>query len=159
MIDETDLDIIEELRKDGRASFSDIAEKLNLATSTVTGRFQKLEVNGVITGFRPEIDYEKLGFELTAMIDIKAEADRILETVEKLESNTRVISFFEVTGDTDMIIISRFLNREDMNSFLKELQQTEGIRSTETQVILTEPKLEDNMDLKEILEEKRDIKN
>jgi len=156
MIDDTDLEIIEELKNDGRASFSDIADKLGLATSTVTGRFQKLEENGVITGFSPKIDYEKLGFELTAMIDIKAEANRIVETVEELESKTRVISFFEVTGDTDMIIVCRFLDREDMNSFLKELQQTEGIKSTETNVILTEPKLEDNMELKKLLKENRE---
>jgi|APHM01.1.fsa_nt_gi Transcriptional regulators len=154
MIDETDLDIIEELKKDGRASFSDIAEKLGLATSTVTGRFQKLEEKEIITGFNPEIDYEKLGFELTAMIDIKAEADKIVETVETLESKTRVISFFEVTGETDMILVSRFLDREDMNQFLKDLQQTEGIKSTETNVILTEPKLEDNIDLKKLMKEK-----
>lgn len=156
MIDETDLEIIDELKKDGRASFSDIAEKLGIATSTVTGRFQKLEEKGVITGFSPKIDYEKLGFELTAMIDIKAESGKIIETAENLESNTRVISFFEVTGDTDMIIVSRFLDRQDMNNFIKELQQEEGIESTETNVILTQPKLEDNMNLKKILEEDRD---
>jgi len=157
MIDDTDLDIIEELKKDGRASFSDIADKLGLATSTVTVRFQKLEEKNIVNGFNPEIDYEKLGFELTAMIDIKAEPKKILKTVEKLESRTRVISLFEVTGNTDIIIVSRFLHRKDMNQFLKELQQTEGIKSTETNVILTEPKLEDNMDLKKILKEKRDL--
>lgn len=159
MIDDTDLEIIEELKKDGRASFSDIADELGIATSTVTGRFQKLEERGVITGFNPKIDYEKLGFELMAMIDIKAESSKILETAEELECNTRVISFFEVTGGTDMIIVSRFLDRQDMNSFIKKLQQKEGIKSTETNVILTEPKLEDNMDLKEILEEKRDVQS
>ncbi len=154
MIDSTDLEIIDKLKKDGRASFSDIADDLGLATSTVTGRFQKLEEQGVITGFIPKIDYEKLGFELMAMIDIKAESGDIPDTAEKLESNNRVISFFEVTGDTDMVIVSRFLDRKEMNEFIKKLQQTKGIKSTETNVILTEPKLEDNMNLKEILKEK-----
>jgi len=149
MIDDTDLDIIDLLKEDGRASFSDIADELDLATSTVAGRVQKLQEKEIITGFTPSIDYEKLGFELTAMIAIKAESNKIVETAKNLESNERVISFFEVTGETDMILISRFLDREDMNSFLKELQQTQGIKSTETNVILTTPKIEDNMDLKE----------
>lgn len=156
MIDDTDLKILDELRKDGRASFSDIADKLGIATSTVTGRFQKLEEKGIITGFKPEIDYEELGFELTAMIAIKAEAEKIEDTAQILESNKRVISFFEVTGKTDMIVISRFIDRQDMNAFLKELQQTEGIMSTETNVILTPPKLEDNMDLRELAREEND---
>jgi len=147
MVDRTDLKILEELRKDGRVSYSDIADKLGLATSTVTGRVQKMKNKEIITGFKPEIDYENLGFELTAMIAVKAKADEIENTAEKLESNERVISFFEVTGKTDMIVISRFIDREDMNSFLKNIQKTRGIESTETNVILTPPKLDDNMNL------------
>lgn len=151
MIDDTDLKIIGELKKDGRASFSDIADELGIATSTVTGRFQKLEEEGIITGFSPKIDYEELGFELTAMINIRAESGRVPEVAEELKTKERVISFFEVTGETDMVLISRFIDREDMNSFLKELQETSGIKSTETNVILTTPKLEDNMDMEELM--------
>lgn len=153
MIDETDLKILDELRKDGRASFSDIADTLGVATSTVTGRFQKLQERGILTGFTPEIDYEELGFDLTAMIAITAEAEMIEQTAEKLEANERVISFFEVTGKTDMIVISRFIDRKDMNSFLKEIQQTEGVRSTETNVILTPPTIDDNIDFRELAQE------
>ena len=152
MIDETDIKIIDYLRKDGRASFSEIADDIGLATSTVAGRVQKLEEKGIITGFRPVIDYEELGFKLTAMIDIRAESQKIVETAEKLKQNERVISFFEVTGETDMIIISRFTDRKDMNSFLKTLQSTDGIKSTETNVVLTEPRFEDNIDIKSLLD-------
>lgn len=157
MLDDTDLQILDYLRENGRASFSEIAEKMGLATSTVAGRVQKMEDDEIITGYNPSIDYEKLGFELTAMIAIRAESDRIVETAEELESNTRVISFFEVTGKTDMIVISRFLDREDMNNFLKKLQQIDGIKSTETNVILTTPKLNDNMELRKIMKEKTDL--
>lgn len=157
-MDETDLKILEFLRQDGRAAFSDIANEIGLATSTVAGRVQKLEEKGIITGFTTSVDYEKIGFELTAMIAIKAKAEQIVETADKIKSHTRVISFFEVTGETDMIVISRFLGRKDMNAFLKELQQTKGIQSTETNVILTAPKLEDNMGLKQLIKEnKKDL--
>jgi DNA-binding Lrp family transcriptional regulator len=150
MIDETDLKILDELRKEGRATFSDIADTLGLATSTVTARFQKLQERGVLTGFKPEIDYEELGFDLTAMIAVTAEAEKIEDTAEKLMDHERVISFFEVTGTTDMIVISRFIDREDMNAFLKEIQQTDGVRSTETNVILTPPTIDDNIDLRSL---------
>lgn len=151
MIDDTDIEIIDLLREDGRASFSDIADEMGLATSTVAGRVQKLKEKDIITDFEPSIDYEKLGFDLTAMIAIRAQATKIKQAAKKLESNTRVISFFEVTGRTDMIVISRFLDRKDMNQFLKDLQKTEGIKSTETNVILTNPKVDHNMELGKIL--------
>jgi len=156
MVDDTDLEILEHLRNNGRASFSEIADKMGLATSTVAGRVQKMQENKIITGFNPSIDYERLGFELTAMIAVKAEADQIVDTAKTLESHSRVISFFEVTGKTDMIVISRFLDREDMNSFIKELQQTPGIKSTETNVILTTPKINDNMNLEKLMEETKE---
>lgn len=151
-MDKTDISILQELKEDGRASYSDIAEKLGIATSTVTGRVQKLKKKGIIEGFRPSIDYEKLGFELSAMIEIKAESERIPSLAEELKQNERVMSFFEVTGQTDMILVTRFKDREEINSFLKEIQAIKGIESTETHVILTEPKLEDNMDLEKVLE-------
>jgi len=151
MVDQTDVDILEELRKDGRASFSDIGEKLGLATSTVSSRVAMLEEKGILENFRPVINYEKLGFELSAMIDIRADSERIPDLAEELKKNERVMSFFEVTGETDMILVTRFEDREDMNKFLKELQSIEGIQTTETHVILTEPKLEDNMDLEKVL--------
>lgn len=150
-LDRTDTEILEELRKDGRASFSDIGEKLGLATSTVSSRVAMLQENGILENFRPVINYEKLGFDLSAMIDIRADSERIPDLADDLKDNERVMSFFEVTGETDMILVTRFEDREGMNSFLKELQSIKGIQSTETHVILTEPKLEDNMDLEKVL--------
>lgn len=154
MIDDTDLRILQQLKENGRASFSDIADELGIATSTVTSRFQKMREKGILTGFRPVIDYEKLGFDLTAMIDIRAESEKTPEVAEKLQEKDRVISFFEVTGKTDMTLISRFRDREEMNEFVKSLQKTEGVKSTETHIILTPPKLEDNMNLEQLRENK-----
>lgn len=159
MIDDTDLQILEQLRKDGRKSYSNIADELNIATSTVTARIQKMKDNNIITGFKPEINYENLGFEITAMIAIKAKAEKIEETAQQLESNKKAISFFEVTGNTDMIVISRFINRKDMNNFLKQLQQTPGIQSTETNIILTTPKIDDNINLTKLTQENKNKLN
>lgn len=149
MLDDTDLEILDYLRENGRASFSEIADEMDLATSTVAGRVEKMEDEEIISGYRPVIDYEKLGFNLTAMINVKADPSKIQSLSSDLKSRGRVISFFEVTGETDMILVSRFMNRQDMNSFIKSLQTLDGLNSTETKVILTTPKFEDNMELGE----------
>jgi len=150
-IDETDIKILEKLKQNGRKPYSEIAKELNLATSTVAGRVKKMKEQKIIKGFNTLIDYEKLGFNLTAMIAIKAKSEKIPETAETLKNKPRVISFYEVTGKTDMLLISRFQNRENMNQFIKQLQKTPGIHSTETNVILTTPKINDNMDLQKTL--------
>lgn len=154
MIDDTDIQILKKLKEDGRMPLTEIAESLNLANSTVSARFEKLKEKGIITSFRTAIDYEKLGLQLTSMISIKGNSEKIPEVARKLKQDERVICFFQVTGDTDMVIITRFIDREDMNRYIKSLQQKEGIESTETNVILTKPKIEDDMDIQKIINQK-----
>jgi DNA-binding Lrp family transcriptional regulator len=151
-MDSTDIEIIEQLREDGRKSFSEIAGELGLATSTVSARVSKLEDEGIIQNYKPVIDYEEAGFKLTAIIDICARAEKIEEVAEKVESSEKVISFFEVTGETDMIVAARFFDREDMNTTIKEFQKVEGIESTDTHIVLTSPTLEGEIDLSSILD-------
>lgn len=153
IMDRTDIRIIEELKQNGRASFNEIAENLDIATSTVSSRINRLESSGIIKGYKPVIDYEKAGFELTAMINVTARAEEIEDVAEKLESDNRVISFFEVTGETDMILVARFFDREDMNSTIKRFQKIDGLKSTETHIVLTTPILEGGINLGEVLKE------
>lgn len=153
MLDSTDIRIIEQLKKDGRASFNQIAEELGIAPSTVSSRIDRLEEKDVIKGYKPVIDHEKIGFELTAMIHVTAAAEKIEDVAEKLESDGRVVSFFEVTGETDMMVVTRFQNREDMNSTIKRFQKIEGLESTETHVVLTTPILDGEINLEQFFEE------
>lgn len=153
MLDSTDIRIIEQLKKDARASFNDIADQLGIAPSTVSSRVDKLERKGVITGYKPVIDHEKIGFNLTAMIHVTSAAEKIEEVAEKLESDGRVVSFFEVTGETDMIVVTRFHDREDMNSTIKRFQKIDGLESTETHVVLTTPILDGEVNLQQMIKQ------
>ncbi|MCJ7479403.1 MAG: winged helix-turn-helix transcriptional regulator, partial [Candidatus Nanohaloarchaeota archaeon QJJ-7] len=54
-VDKTDLDIIEELKEDGRASLRELAEELDLSPSTVSNRFHRLVQEGVIHEFQPKL--------------------------------------------------------------------------------------------------------
>jgi DNA-binding Lrp family transcriptional regulator len=150
MIDRTDIEIIEQLKQKGRASMRDIAEKIDIAPSTASTRFQKLKEKSIIKGFKPVVDYEKLGFELTAVLEIQAEPNDIPELAERLENRNQIISFFEVTGTTDMILIGKFLDRKDLNQFVKDLQKTDGVSATETHIVLTSPKTHGEINLEKV---------
>ena len=150
MTDRTDIEIIEQLKKKGRASMREIAEKLDIAPSTASARFQKLKQESIIKGFKPVVDYEKLGFDLTAVMEIQAEPNKIPELAERIENRNQIISFFEVTGTTDMILIGKFLDRQNLNEFVKDLQKTEGVNSTETHIVLTSPKTHGEIDLEKV---------
>ena len=76
MVDELDLRIISLLQKNARLSFREIARELDVAVGTVYNRIKKLEEEGVIRGYAPVLDYEKLGFGLTALIGIRLRGGR-----------------------------------------------------------------------------------
>lgn len=138
-LDETDIRILDQLNRDGRASLREIAATLDLSPSTVSNRFHALQERDVITGFRPVIDYEEAGFGLTAVLEVSADPKAMERVAARLQERERVRSFFEVTGDADMVLICAFLDREDMNRFVKSVQKEDGVIATKTNVVLTVP--------------------
>ncbi|MFB6166713.1 MAG: Lrp/AsnC family transcriptional regulator [Candidatus Nanohaloarchaea archaeon] len=150
--DATDIRIIEHLREDGRASLRKLAEDLDLSPSTVSNRFHRLKEEGVIRGFRPVLDYEQLGFGLTAIIEIRVDSARTEEVCSELDSRESVTSMYEVTGETDIVLVCRFIDRKDMNERVKSFQKVDGVESTMTKVVLTTPEEDGELDLEAALE-------
>lgn len=142
-LDSTDIQIIEQLEEDGRASMRDIAEELDIAPSTVSKRFKRLKERGVIKGFRPDLDYEKLGYDLTTIIEIKTDSGVFKDSIQEIKQMDSVLSLYQVTGPTDVIIVAKFRSREDMTADVKLIQEISGVIETQTKVALTSP-LEDS---------------
>ena len=76
-IDETDERILKHLMVDARLSARQLALKLGMSTVTILSRIKKLEKAKIIWGYTTVIDHEKLGYSLTAIIEIIAKNDKI----------------------------------------------------------------------------------
>lgn len=135
-IDETDKKIINALVKDSRSSYRDIAKKVGVSFVTVLKRMQKLESEKIIKSYSAEIDYEKLGYDLSVIIKMRVSQGKSREVGKKLAQEKNVSAMYNVTGDFDDIIIAKFKGRKDMDSFLKTLQSYEYIERTETSMVL-----------------------
>lgn len=135
-LDGTDLKIIEQLMEDARTSLRSIAEKIDVSPSTASNRFRELRNNNVIQGFSPVIDYRKLGFQFNTVTQIKAKTGKIDSIVDDLRDKEFIEHCFVVTGEADIIAISRFKDREDLTNSIKEVQVLEGVEDTRTNVIL-----------------------
>lgn len=136
-VNKKDIRIIEQLNMDGRLSLREIADKLDYSPSTVSNHFNKLLEEDIVKGFRPHLDYSKLGFSFTCITQIKAEAGRQKEVTETLSDKNYIHSLYQVTGDTDIIAICKFRSREKMRKNLTEdLNKLDGITDTKTNVAL-----------------------
>lgn len=135
-VDELDLKIIRELQKDARQSYRDIASKVKVAEGTVYNRVNKLRDIGVIKGFILNIDYSKLGYDLTALMGIVVEGGHLPEIEETISREPNVSAVYDVTGEYDAIIVAKFKSRSDLNDFIKNLLAMDNVRRTYTMIVL-----------------------
>ncbi|MFH8132262.1 MAG: winged helix-turn-helix transcriptional regulator, partial [Candidatus Aenigmatarchaeota archaeon] len=78
-LDKTDVKIIKLLLSNSRLSFREIARNLGLSVGTVINRIKILENEKIIKGYSVLLDHEKIGYELTAIIEITVSKGKLLE--------------------------------------------------------------------------------
>ena len=135
-VDELDELILKELRKDARQSYRKIAEKLKVATGTVQNRIQKMEREKIINRYHADIDYEKLGYKISAIIAICVNRSNLREVEDMLEKNPNVFGLFDVTGEYDIFLSISFKGMEELNSFITKELKNPYITKSVTFIIL-----------------------
>ncbi|AUV83513.1 AsnC family transcriptional regulator [Salinigranum rubrum] len=131
-----DAKLINELLGDGRASLRSLAEDLDVSVTTVSNHLRDLEEEGVIEGYTPIVNYDALGYDVTAVIQLKVEGSALPEITERLKDQSQMISVYEVTGDYDIIAIGKFKDTDGMNRQIKALLTDADIRESNTSVVL-----------------------
>jgi len=136
-LDETDVKILKMLLSDARLSSRKIARKTGVSTGTVLSRMKKMEQTGIIKEYSAVVDHEKLGYELTAVIEITVSKGKLFEMAKEVAKVPNVCCVYNVTGLTDAMVIAKFRKREELSSFTKYLLTLPSVERTNTHVVLT----------------------
>ena len=139
-LDKTDERILKNLLVDARLSARQLALKLGISTVTVLSRIKKLEREKIIKGYTALIDHEKLGYNLTAIIEIIAKKDKIIDMEVEISKIENVCGVYDITGNTDTLIIAKFKSRNELSEFVKGLASIQNIENTITHVVLNTAK-------------------
>ncbi|WP_019671834.1 Lrp/AsnC family transcriptional regulator GigD [Psychrobacter lutiphocae] len=139
-IDVIDHKILKHLKQNARLSNQELAELVNLSASACHRRVKILEKSGVIEGYQAKINYEKLGMNFFAIVEIKlsqlTETDH-LHMLEQINMFEEVINAYIVTGESNYIL---YIMTEDLNSFsnfvINKLNKVKGIMSINSKIIL-----------------------
>ena len=131
-----DSKLINALLGDGRASLRSLTEDLDVSVTTVSNYISDLEEQGVIEGYTPIVDYDALGYDVTAIIQLQVEGHALPEITESLREHRQMISVYEVTGDYDVIAIGKFEDTDGMNEGIKSLITDPEIKASNTSVVL-----------------------
>lgn len=136
MYDHVDTHILRELARDSRLSFRSIGRKLDIATTTVIHRYERMKKEGIIKNSSVVIDYEKIGYNIVALIELTVSKGRLVEVEEKLAKRRNVYAVYDITGDTDAVILARFKDRKELNDFVKSILAMEFVERTNTHLVL-----------------------
>jgi DNA-binding Lrp family transcriptional regulator len=131
-----DAKLVNELLGDGRASLRSLAEDLDVSVTTVSNHLSDLEDEGVIEGYTPKIDYDAVGYDVTAIIQLQVEGNALPDITDTLRDHRQMISVYEVTGDYDVIAIGKFKDTDGMNDQIKQLLTDPDIKASNTSVVL-----------------------
>lgn len=134
-LDEIDIRILKKLVSDARLSYRSIAEQIGVSPPTVLARVEKLEKSKIIKSYSALFDHEKLGYDLTAIIEVIAIKNKIVEVEKVLSKYENVCAIYDITGLTDMIIIAKFRNRKELSNFVKKELSIPYVQRTNTHLV------------------------
>ena len=136
-LDGTDVKILRILLSDARLSSRQIARKTSVSIGTVLSRIKKMEQAGIIKEYSAVVDHEKLGYELTVIIEMTISKGRLSEIAKEIAKVPNVCCVYNVTGLTDAMVIAKFKKREELSGFTKHLLSLPYVERTNTHVVLT----------------------
>lgn len=136
-LDETDHEILEILKKDGRKSYSDIAEEVHLSRVAVRDRILMMQKNKVIKGFTVQINSKAYDKHVSAFFDIEVDPNELQNIAKQLMLLEDIAIVSQHTGTTGLHVHA-FLDRmENMAQFMNEkLYSICGVRNVHSHVLI-----------------------
>jgi Lrp/AsnC family leucine-responsive transcriptional regulator len=103
-IDSKDLQIIEALQLNARASLAELGRRIGLSQPSMSERVKRLEDSGVIEGYSARINYRALGLSLMAIIRVRTTHEHIKTCVKRFGEIANIIEVHRVTGEDCFIL-------------------------------------------------------
>ncbi len=145
-LDQMDEKIINTLRKDGRASYRDLAAQVGISNVAVRDRINKLQKEGYIRGFFALIDAKTVGKTVSVLFDITTVPAEITQVANELAKCDEVTRIYEKAGASELIVHALFAELQDMQNFIEDvLYKTKGITQVLSSLILKRYKYDPSM--------------
>jgi Lrp/AsnC family leucine-responsive transcriptional regulator len=130
-LDPINVRLLDELRKNPRMTMSELARRLEMSSPAVTDRVQRLEDNGIITGYRLELDPRALGWPVAAFVRIRPGPGQLNRIADLARQTPEVVECHRITGE-DCFLMKVYVTEIDkleevLDRFLMYGQTTSSI--------------------------------
>lgn len=120
-LDRLNWKILEALQSNARISFSEIGRKVGLTSPAVAERVKKMEDKGIIKGYKVQVSYNLTGYQLRAVITLKAFMGRLKPFLEKVKEFREVINCYRITGNENIIMEVVLYDQAHLEEFIDRL--------------------------------------
>jgi Lrp/AsnC family transcriptional regulator, leucine-responsive regulatory protein len=135
-IDAVHLRILRELQRDGRLSVAELGRRVGLSSPAVAERLQRLERDGVITGYRAEVDPRALGLTLSAVIRIRPAPGQLENVAELAKRTPEVVECRRITGEDCYIATAHVRDVEHLEEVIDHFV---ALGQTTTSIVQSSP--------------------
>lgn len=134
-LDAHDARILEELQRDARITMAELGRRVHLSQPAVTERVRKLELNGVIRGYRAVVDPQRLGYGIRALVRVgRVEYQRMVKLIEQ---SPEVVNAWNVTGEDSWILEIAVIDVEHLDAVVTKFCI---LSETSTSIVLNAPR-------------------
>ncbi len=137
LMDSAGWHLLEALQEDARLSYTELGQRVGLSAPAVAERVRRMEDAGIITGYHAEINRNKLGFPITAIIRMSNfPGDPCTRFTAYIQNLPEVLECSRVTGSDSMIIKVMASSVEHLETLIDLLAEKANIT---TSMILSTP--------------------
>ena len=125
------------LRQNARASIEDLAKELSLTPAAITDRLARLEAEGIVLGYQPIVDQEKVqSGSVTAVVEVRITPERgggFDRLAARISNFDQVQGCYLISGGYDLLVVVEGATLQDIAAFISEkLSTIKGVISTAT---------------------------
>ncbi|MFX1389363.1 MAG: Lrp/AsnC family transcriptional regulator [Promethearchaeota archaeon] len=152
ILSDLDIEILKKLSIDGRLSLRQLAKDLgNKSPITIKRHVEDLEGKGIVKDYSVNLDYEKLGYDIIALIELTISKGKMLEVEREIAQNPNIFAVYDITGEYDALILARFKSRDKLSKMIKQIHTSPYVERTNTHIVLNI--IKDSSSFNDLIEE------
>ena len=133
-IDRLNWKILKCLQENSRMSNVEIGKRVGISSPAVSERIKKMEDAEIIQGYTAFISPFKAGYQLKALITMRAFMGMLKPFLEKVKTYNEVVNCYRITGNENFVMEVVLKDQKHLEAFIDQLI-TYG--ETKTQIVLS----------------------
>lgn len=133
-IDALNRKILKCLQKNARQSNAEIGRQVGVSSPAVAERIRKMEDAGLIHGYKTVVSPFEAGYQLKAIIILRAFMGKLKPFLEKVKEYDEVLNCYRITGNENIVMEVILKNQKHLEAFIDQLII---YGETKTQIVLS----------------------